>query len=313
MPDSRTATWKLVLGYTAFALVAFALFFAWTFPSEAARDRVSLEAAARGYDVRMSRLAPGLFGLTAADVEVRPKRPDNAPDDAPEPEPLKIDSIALRPSLFPLGVHVRASAFNGVIDGAAGGLGTVRVKLDLDGLDLSAGNLKAFSGLDMSGTLNGSVDLIIPKSGGTAGTAARPEVPAQPDLGQASGTLTLTGKDIVLNGGAIESIPALSGGFPKIALGELNAKLTFDKGAGKVEALEVKGGDVTLEGTGTIRLARRWDYADTNVDLKFKVSDEARARLGMVAAGLSMLKADPKDPSYRVVKMTGYLGRPNFR
>src|SRR5688500_7942422 len=114
MPETKTATWKLVVGYTAFAIAAFVFFFFVTFPSDAAAQRVSSEAAARGYDVRIGKLGFGLFGLTAKNMELRPK---NAPVGAEgqEQEPLVIDALALRPSLFPLGVHFRANAFGGVV------------------------------------------------------------------------------------------------------------------------------------------------------------------------------------------------------
>lgn len=315
MPETQTATWKLVVGYTAFAIAAFFVSLMWTFPGDAAAERISAEASARGYDVRMGSLGLGLFGLTARDLEVRPKVRPTGQEDV-EQEPLEIESLALRPSLFPLGVHFRVSAFGGLVDGAVGGTDSIAVKVHLDEIDPSQGNLKAYSGLDMNGTFSGEVDLTIPKI-----AAAQPKnlpknavvPPAEPDLGQAVGTIALTGREIVLNGGAIESIPALSGGFPKIIAGDLDAKIDIVKGVATVDTLTVKSPELHLLGSGTVKLAKRWEYSDSNIELKFKLEEELKKRLGVIAFGLTQLQSDRGDPTYKVAKMTGYLGKPNFR
>ncbi|MFP2903021.1 type II secretion system protein GspN, partial [Corallococcus sp. 4LFB] len=68
--ESKIARWKLVVGYTAFAVVAFVLCLLLTFPYDAVRTRLVTEAAAHGLAVRIGGLRPGLSGVTATHVRV---------------------------------------------------------------------------------------------------------------------------------------------------------------------------------------------------------------------------------------------------
>lgn len=304
MAERQTSTWKFVLGYVAFAVAAFAFFFYLTFPFDTVRSRVEQEAAASGYDVEIGHLGPGLFGVTASEVKLRKKAA------AKPSEPLQLDKVALRPSFFPLGLAFRAQALGGKVTGAVGGLKELAVHLELDGVDLSQGNLKGFTGLDLAGTLDGELNLSVPKStiGGNSKT------PAEPDFGAASGALTLDGEGVTVNGGEI-NIPSMGGamGLPKIIFGDLDARLTLEKGQGKLETLSAKSAEVSLLGSGTLKLARRLEYSEPNLEFKFKIEDALKKRLGPLSMGLTMLRSDPKDPTFRVAHITGFFGRPNFR
>src|SRR5919197_137771 len=137
--------WQVVAGYAVFSAVAFLLFFYLTFPYRALRERIEAEAAARGYDVEMKGMGPGLFGITARDVGVR-RHPN--PGEAPSGEPLHVDSIAFRPALLPVGLAFRASLLDGTVTGSVGGIGDLDLDVKMRDLNLSGENMKAFSGLD---------------------------------------------------------------------------------------------------------------------------------------------------------------------
>lgn len=131
--ETKIARWKLVLGYTVFALAAFGVCMLLTFPYDTLRVRAVEAAADAGYALRIGSLRPGLRGLTATQVRIS-KVPQgmtpelhgmlaNGTGAMPGPEelgePLNIDSVAVRPSLLPLGVALHANLMGGSISGSA--------------------------------------------------------------------------------------------------------------------------------------------------------------------------------------------------
>src|SRR5687768_14270203 len=143
-PETKQDRRRLALGYALFALAAFVLCLMVTFPYGALRARLDNEAASQGWALQMGGLRPGLFGLTATDVRL--SRPPGglraelaaalaagdgkaaaALGAAELGEPLHVDSLALRPSLFPPGVAFRASLLDGTASGTVGALGGASV------------------------------------------------------------------------------------------------------------------------------------------------------------------------------------------
>jgi type II secretion system protein N len=100
--------------------------------------------------------------------------------------------------------------------------------------------------------------------------------------------------------------------MPKIVLGDLNGKVKFDKGAGTIEELKGKSTDVELAITGTMKLAKRVEYSEPNLEIRFKTDPEFVKRLGLIGGGLSMVPPDSKDPNWRLGRLSGYLNRPRF-
>ncbi len=311
MASSRIATWKLVAAYASFTVAAFVAFLYLTFPFETVRQRLVSEANNAGYELHIGKLGPGLLGVTAKDIAVKKRSDAPAVDGQPEGGALLVDKVSLRPALFPPGIAFRANLMDGVAKGSVGGLGTVHLDVTLDSLDMAGGNLKGFSGLDLEGRMSGVVDLSIPK--------APSQVPgggAEPDFGQASGVVALNSDALTVKGGTV-TVPMYGTptpmDLPRIGFGAVDARITFDKGAGTVEKFETKSEDLTLLGSGTLKLARKPEFSETNLELRLKAEPDFQKRLGMVGAGLSMMQADPKDPTFRMARITGFLGRPNFR
>jgi type II secretion system protein N len=299
-PDAKTARWKIWLGYSAFALFSLIVGLYLTFPYDAVQETVKTLADQNGLYVKMSGLGPGLFGITADNVQISQKA---LPTDTKPPEPLVIKKVAVRPSLFPLGAHFSANAFGGSVSGAVGGLSEIAFDLSADDLDLSQGNLKGFSGADLSGKVDADVMLRIPKSqiGGKG--------PSEPDLGAANGTLSLSLKNVQVNGGS------LMGGnidLPKVPLGDLVGKVKFDKGVGTIDELSGKADGFELKVSGTLKLAKRLVYSEPNLEIRIKAEPAWLDHLGPYKFGVSILQGDPKDPTWRLGRLTGYLGQPRF-
>lgn len=301
MAEKKTALWKKILGYFAFTLFALVTMFLITFPYDTLKNRARMEADAAGYILRIGSMGPGFFAVSASKIELAKKT------DADAPETFVIDSVSVGPTLFPPGVAVKANVLGGSASASLSGFSMNRVKVTASDLDLSKGNLKAYSGIDMSGTIDAKVDLTLPKNG------------AELDLSQATGSISLETHNATVNGGTA-SIPIAAYGpeptpldLPKIALGDLTAKLKFDKGAGTVEELKSKSSDIEAQASGTMKLAKRVDYTELNMDIRFKPDSEFQKRLGPLGMAFSMVGADPKDPNWRAGKLTGYLSRPAFR
>jgi type II secretion system protein N len=301
--------WQRGVAYAAFAIFALVVAFFVTFPYDALQDRIKLEAEGAGYFVRIGGMGPGLMSVRATDVLVSKKA---LPTDEKPPEPMRIDSISIGPTLLPPGLAVTMKMLGGKIGAKVSGFSTQSVHVEIEGLDVSKGNLKGFTGIDLAGEINGDIDLKIPKASVGGG-------PAEPDFSQANGTVALDTKNLTVNGGTMNLTLPMYGpeptplDLPKIAFGDIGMKLSFDKGAGKIDDFTGKSSDLDLSATGTLKLSKRIDYSEPNIELRFKADPEFVKRLGMIGAALSVVGPDPKDPNWRMGHLTGYLGKPNFR
>lgn len=307
MAERQLALWKRLLLYSAFGAVSLVAAFFLTFPYDALADRLKVEADAAGFYLRVGSLGPGLLALRATDLQVSKKARDG--DDQP-PEALRIDSVSVGPSLFPPGLKVKASLLGGSAFVRVAITGSVLV--ELDDLDLSKGNVKGFTGMDLSGLVNGELAMVVPNS--QAGNG-----PKEPDLGQASGSLTLDAKNLAVNGGQLSLTIPMYGpeptplDLPKIAFGDVAGKVTFEKGAGKVEEFKARSTDLELAASGTLKLAKRVEYSELAMEVRFKPDPEFQKRLGLIGSALSMVGPDPKDPTWRMGRLTGFAGKPAFR
>jgi len=307
MPDKKPALWKRIVGYAAFSAFALVTAVMLTFPYEALRNRVRNEADARGFFLRIGSMGPGFLAVRASKVEVSKKAQGDE-----VPRAVMLDSVSVGPSLFPPGVSATVKLMGGKINVKAGGLGDIHLKVDADDVDLAKGNLKEVFGVDAAGVLGAHVDLKMPKVGSGPN-------PSEPDLGAASGEAEITASGLGVNGGTVNMVIPQFGpepapiDLPKIALGEVKVKLLVEKGQATVDALSAKSDDLEIQGSGSIKLARRLEYSEPNIEIRMKFNPDFQKRLGMVGSALSMIGPDPKDPTWRQGRLTGYLGRPNFR
>ena len=309
MAEKKPSILKLLVGYALFSVWALVTAFFLTFPYDAVKERTRQEAEAAGYFLRIGSMGPGFLAVKAKDVQL--SRRIEGDSDKP-PEALKIDSVSVGPTLFPPGLGVTVSALGGTAQVRASGITSTRVRVDLDELDLSKGNLKGFTGVDFAGTVDAHVDLTMPRT-------AIGNAPAEPDLGQASGTVSIETRNLAVNGGTMTVTIAQFGpeptplDLPKIVIGDLSGHLKFEKGAGTIEDFKAKSADLELNATGTVKLAKRLEYSEPTVEVRFKADPEFQKRLGLIGSALSMVGSDPKDPTWRMGRLGGYLSRPAFR
>jgi type II secretion system protein N len=303
----QLSRWKVIAGYIAFSLAAFVLSLYLTFPYDAVEKRLSAEAASEGLQVKFGGLGPGFFGLSASTVQIS-KKIELGENSAPEP--IVVRSVAIRPSLSPLGVSFAGRVFGGKVSGRMGWLSDVAVRLNLEDLNASDATLKTISGLDLSGKVHGRLALDIPRAAPNPSLKVR-----EPDLSQAKGSLSLNLDQLVVNGGTLK-VPIYGEmtplDLPNISIGDVETRINFLKGVGTIEKFQAKGTDVDLVASGTVKLSKRLEYSEPNVDIKMKLDSGFTKRLGLVAAGLSTLPEDKENPGFRLAKLTGFLGKPNF-
>jgi type II secretion system protein N len=306
MAEKPHKRWPKVVGYPLFFLFALLLTFFLSFPYEPLKERIKQEADRQGYYVKIGSLGPGFFSVRATDVELSKKSVSDAPV-----EPLRIDSLSVGPALFPPGVAVSSSALGGSVSAKLGILGPMRVKLSAGGLDMSKGNMKGFTGVDLAGTVDLDVDLSLPR-------VAVGNGPKEPDLGQATGAIQLNTKGLTINGGSMTmTIPQFGPeptplDLPKIIFGDIDGKVKFDKGQGTVDDFKNKSPHLEFNVSGSLKLAKRLEYSEPNMEVRFKPEPEFQKGLGLVGSAFSMVGPDPKDPNWRMGRLTGFLGRPRF-
>jgi type II secretion system protein N len=303
LPKIHLERWQSLIGYALYGLFVFALLFMLTFPYDAVQKRLQAEAADQGLHLKFGGFGPGWLGLTASNVQVSKKL--EGPESGPRTTVL-IKSMSFRPSLFPIGVAFRAKVFGGTVSGAVGGLSDLALRLDVDDVNGADQNFKEFSGLDLTGKVRGTLALDVPQTPPTRNAKSR-----EPDLSQAKGSLSLNADQLLIKGGTLP-FPEAPLDLPRISVGDLEARMKFDKGLGTIERFHAKGADVDVSAVGTVKLAKRVDYSEANVDIRLKAEPELKSRLGLITIGLEQLPGDRDNPGFKLAKLTGFLGRPNF-
>lgn len=286
--------------YGAFTLVAFLLALRFTFPAEAVKQRIIVEAAARGWQIDMADVGPGgLLGIHAEGVTV---------EDASGLK-IPIDELTASLRLLPLLTGRRSIAFDarlydGDVEGTADLSGDQRhVAITAEGVDLSrALPLRKASGMDLAGKVSGKADL---------------EVPAAP-TGTPTGSIALTVKEAGVNGGQLP-VPGMASGIalPKLGLGEIVAAVKLDQGKATFEKLEARGGDAdfTAEGLYAV-LQPRLQFAPIAGKAKLRVKDafwakrETQAFKGIAESALASSRGKDGAWSFQIA---GSVGKPQLR
>jgi len=263
--------WLPYAGYPAFFLAAVVLFAHLTLPYGAIEAKLTDQARANGYQLSMVSFGPSLlFGATAKGVKLSVLKPTAsagadaaAPDDA-----LYLDSVRVRPGLFPPGLHFSVAAFGGSLDGYVANRGKDGISLSAQGsAELARAALKPLLGVDMQGKVNLAADLSVNTK----------------DFAKTTGTVKLTGKDVVLNGGTVKYID-----LPKASLGSVNLKVKAEKGKATLDAFEISGGDIEAKGSGDVALSSRWNASTLQTSFDFKPADAWLKKNSFIQTGLAM-------------------------
>jgi type II secretion system protein N len=226
------SAWKPRLLYGAFFVAALLLMLRWTMPASAVLDRLTVEAAARGWQLQAAEAGPaGLIGLSLREVTLKDKAGLTVPLDRID---LTLPLVALLTGRRR--VAVDAWIFDGRVRGAFDlAAGPQAWRGELEGVDLArALPLRMATGIDLAGVASGSLQLALPGDEG----------------GKPDGKLVLSVKEAGLTGGKANLPGAGALTLPAARLGEVAVELVFKDGKGTFEKLSASGGDVELTGEG---------------------------------------------------------------
>jgi type II secretion system protein N len=297
--------WKLRAGqrtaaYVAFFALAFVVALRLTFPVEAVRERLILDAGARGYQIKVNDLSPsGLVGVRARQVTVTTSEGTRIPF-----EELTV-GLRLWPTLLGRrAFSYDASLFEGRIVGfTETSKTTERYQAKVTGIDLArAGVVRAATGLDLAGILSGNLDVTLdPK-----------------DPSKSTGSMDFQVKDGAILGGKIP-VPGMEGGLtvPPVKLGAIAARGSVKGGRADFGTLESKGDDVDILAEQVfIQLQPRFEHSALSGRARVRPTDtfwrkEQVAPLKpLIDMGLAAARG--KDGGYGF-QIYGTVGKPQAR
>ena len=226
MPEHHRP-WKRWAAYAAFALASFLFALRQTLPVQAIAERLEVEAAAAGWQLRTADVAPaGLVGL----------RMDAVTLESADGARIPLEQVTAKLRLLPLLIGRRSLDFDlRLWDGRVAGLleqarGSRRIEAKVEGLNLGrAAAMRKLAHVDLAGTANGDLSL-----------ALNEREPAK-----STGRLDLTVAQAAINGGEVP-VAAMGGGaltLPRIGLGTITAKAEVKDGKAVFDALSAKGGE----------------------------------------------------------------------
>ena len=278
------------IAYGAFAAVAFALCLHWTFPAEAVKQRLIMEAGTRGWQIDVDRVqAGGLKIETASGLAI----------------PIEEVTASIR--ILPLLVGRRSVAFDAAIyDGRVRGTADLsgdkrRVVLDVRNVDLGqALPLRKAAGVDLAGVLTGTADVTLPPPGDA----------------KATGRVELAVKRAGIAGGELP-IPGFGAGLslPRASLGDVVAAVKLADGRASFEKLEATGGDAELRAEGLyFLLQQRLEFAPLAGKARVKVGDAfwAKTPTGMKGLAEAALTQSKQGDGSWLMNVTGSIGHPRL-
>ncbi|HUY27950.1 MAG TPA: type II secretion system protein GspN [Candidatus Binataceae bacterium] len=285
MPDFRALptfdywrTHRLESGYLATGVILFFFFLFANFPYAGAFSAVLAPMGLRVSSAGQSIALP--IGAKLSQVRIVPDSPGARAifeSQSVHVAPALLSILLLRP-----GVRASADAYQGTIRISAhrSGAGTA-LDFSADKLNLAGYQALRALGVALGGELDatGSLSVMPDNPGSDSGTAH----------------LLVTG----LTGG-------LKGAMPALNLGNLDATLNLSQGVLQIVSLKTSGGDVTINGSGRIKLAPDW--SDSALALRFTLltSPQARMRLAF------LLNFLPHPPGTSPYSLGGTIGAPTI-
>ena len=286
--------WRKRAAYGAFFALAFLFALQRTFPVDAVRERLTLEAAAQGWQIRMNDISPsGFGGVRMREVTLESRDGTRIPLDEARAS-LGLWSLLMGRRSLAFDLRLFHGRLKGVVEE---GRRTQRLALRGEDLDLAvAGPVKQALGLDVSGIARADVDITLdPK-----------------DQQKTAGHVDLSVQQAGIAGQV--AVPGMSGGLtiPQTSLGTVTARATVRAGKAEFDKLEVRGGDVEATGESLYFVVQpRLEFAPVFGRAQLKVTDafwrKAPALRPLAEAGLASARRPDGSWQFQVY---GSLGHP---
>ncbi|MFL5291760.1 MAG: type II secretion system protein GspN [Myxococcales bacterium] len=288
---SSPLRWVRRVALPAGTVLAFLVFLVVTFPFDTLARRIEAEVQKSGGDVSIESLGPAFIGFRAQGVRVHP------PSTGAPGSELRFDTITIRPDLLPMllkrtSFSFSSTAYGGSAKGHAALSNDARtsgslqsLNLETNEIDLHALPLREAFGVELLGRATSKTNLpgLIPQEA-------------------ASGTIALTIKGLAIANANVQGFT-----LPRTVLGDLDASIVLDKGVGRVEKAQTRGGDLDLDLEGTIRLRPLLSLSQADLRLRLRPSEKWLSANPALRGLLGLLQKQP-DGSY-LVPLTGPLSR----
>ncbi len=243
-----------IAAYVAFSLFCFLLFFYWTFPFDAVKDRVLTAASQKtGAKITAASLEPHwITGFIAKELSILPRNKE---------EPIKLEELIVRAHVFQFlrgnrAASVRAPVAKGVVDASFVQHETgVTLEGIVEEVELALiPGLKDAIGLSLGGELSIKADVDWNK-----------KVPKE-----SKGVLFLKAKGLEsLKGGKVGMFP-----IPDLAIGDLDWELPLEEGKLKFNKQTLKGENLELILDGDIQLSNPVERSRLNLVFSFKPTEK---------------------------------------
>ena len=273
--------------YPAFFSLCFAAMLMLNFPYGALKDRLAGEARKQGVDVAAAELKPVLGGVRATGVALGLFKPAEGKG---EPEPLRIDSLEIRPRAFPLGVHVRARLLGGLMDASLTRGSEMTLKLRAKALQLSRLPPEATGNVLLDGAFSLLADL---KMDGQ-------------DFAKAEGRVAVLGEELLLSKGEVMGFA-----LPRVDVGRLELDLALSGGKARLTTARTTGVDLLSVFEGDIKQARKPAMSTANLTVRFQPDETFLKRNSLISAGLGMAMSKD-DEGYYTALIKGPLSSLKF-
>lgn len=286
--------------YAALFLAAFVLSFRETFPAEAIRARLVVEAAAQGWQVKAADAGPaGLMGVRLTGLSAESRDGVRVP----------VDELRTSFRILPLllgrrGVDFDARLYGGRIRGVAEETRSTRhLVASVAGVNLAqAAAIKKLTGLDLSGTLAGALDVTLDSR----------------EPARSRGVVDLRLERGALLGGQIQ-LPAFGGALtlPRADLGSVVVQASVKDGKASFDRLEARGPDLELTSEGlAVTLQPRLAYSSLFGKARLRLSDGFWQKSGTTAlrgvTEAALAQARGRDGAYWF-QLYGTLSSPQAR
>lgn len=286
--------WKKQAAYGAFVALAFLFALQRTFPADAVQERLTLEAAAQGWQIHMIDIAPsGFGGVRMREVTLESRDGTRIPVDEARAS-LGLWPLLMGRSSLAFDLRLFHGRLKGVMEE---GRRTQRLAFRGEGLDLAAaGPVKQALGFDVSGILRADVDVTLdPK-----------------DQQKTVGHVELSVERAGVAGQV--PIPGMSGGLtlPQTSLGTVTGRATVRAGKAEFDKLEARGADVEATGESLYFVVQpRLEFAPVFGRARVKVADAfwRKAPALRPLAEASLASALRPDGSWQF-QVYGSLGHP---
>lgn len=287
--------------YTALFLVAFLVALRQTFPAEAVRERLVLEAAAQGWQMKVADTGPaGLLGVRFSAMSLESR----------DGTRIAIEELKASARILPLflgrrGFDFDARLYDGRVKGAfeARSGGRLWLAATGSGVELAkATAVRKATGLELGGTLAGELEVLHDTR----------------EPARSQGLLDLRVEKAALLGGQLQ-LASLGGALtvPRADLGQVVAHATIQEGKAAFDRLEAKGADVEARGEGiAVTLQARLAYSPVFGKAQLKLQEAFWQKSGTAGlkavAEAALAPSRGRDGAYHF-QVFGTLAQPQAR